>query len=690
MAVTATVTSTSCTTQQVVVDGREMSVDDAANLVFQQGQKAEAAGDLAAAKVEYQRVATEYTSSPRAGDALAKLGSMGLSERGCAGGIHYYEQLIAKFDDHPKAARARDVLAKCGGTGAAASSAEAKFLQSNDPAEKKEFASSAADAAIASGDFASGVRWLLRVRSLEDNEATRTAMESEITELVDSKVSFQDVRVLLEDTDGDQFPKDILTYKLGRIQYHVRDFVNANETLQHFVATYPRHPQVEGARALIALIDARTKVNATTIGVLLPLSGKLKAYGENVREAVRLALGEFEEKKDKAKDAPPPLNIVFRDTEGDPVVTANAVRDFVLVDGAIAIVGALFRVEAEAAAYKAQELGVPLLTVSSLPRITEIGPYVFRSGVTNAAQADALVEYAMDVLGMTKFAVLYPRHPYGENFLQLFWDRVEARSGEVRGVESYGSDDTTFTWPVKRIVGRDQLDLRVDYKRAIRECESQPDPYRRDRCKRKAKSDLKPIVDFDGLFIPDYPRTLSLIAPALAFEDIIVELDPRRIRTIEKTLDRKVKPVRLLGASGWNSPTLPEKAERYVENAIFTDGFFAGAEDKQTVEFVTAFRKQFSRTPILPEALFYDAVRMIKQVVLTSGPQTRNDLREALRRVDKFPGVTGETSFRAGQDAKKKVRILTIKDGNIVEAAPPSEKAPTPGGEGAPKTQAGG
>ena len=97
--------------------------------------------------------------------------------------------------------------------------------------------------------------------------------------------------------------------------------------------------------------------------------------------------------------------------------------------------------------------------------------------MTNAAQADALVEYAMDVLGMTKFAVLYPRHPYGENFLQLFWDRVEARSGEVRGVESYGSDDTTFTWPVKRIVGRDQLDLRVDYKRAIRECESQPDPF---------------------------------------------------------------------------------------------------------------------------------------------------------------------------------------------------------------------
>src|SRR5207249_1181166 len=118
--------------------------------------------------------------------------------------------------------------------------------------------------------------------------------------------------------------------------------------------------------------------------------------------------------------------------------------DFVTVDGAVAVIGALFRVEAEAAAYKAQELGIPLLTLSAAEDLGDIGPFVFRNGLTNESQANAIVDYAMDVLGMKSFAILYPRHPYGETLLQLFWDRVEARHGEIRGVESYGANDTTF------------------------------------------------------------------------------------------------------------------------------------------------------------------------------------------------------------------------------------------------------
>ena len=351
---------------------------------------------------------------------------------------------------------------------------------------------------------------------------------------------------------------------------------------------------------------------------------------------------------------------------------------FVLEDGAVAVVGPLFRVEAEAAAYKAQELGIPLLTLSSAPRLTEIGPYVFRSGLTHAAQIDALVTYAMDIMGMKDFAVMYPRIPYGEEMLHLFWDRVAARNGTIRGVESYGAEDTTFTWQVKRLVGRDALDVRRDYRKARRECEKQPDNYRKVRCEKRVKTDLKPIVDFDGLFIPDYPQRLTLIAPALAFEDIIVENKASRIRRIEKTLGRKVKPVTLLGASGWNNPALPAKAERYVENAIFSDGFFSAADDKVVIAFVDRFRKEFKRTPILPDALFYDAVGIAKQIIENRAPATRNEFREALRRVDKYPGVTGVTSFVAGQEATKSVRILSIRDSKIVEAPPPSEDAPAP------------
>ena len=80
---------------------------------------------------------------------------------------------------------------------------------------------------------------------------------------------------------------------------------------------------------------------------------------------------------------------------------------------------------------------------------------------------------------------------------------------------------------------------------------------------------------------------------------------------------------------------------------------------------------------MLQDALFFDAVRIVRQVIEKQKPPTRNAMREALRRVDSFNGATGKTSFRAGQDAQKSIHILKIKNSRIVEAPPPVEKAPT-------------
>lgn len=673
---TATLSSTSaCGPTKVLVDGREMGREEAAVYLLSEGRKAQEAGDLANAKSDYKEVYERFPESPRAADALAELGAIYLEESGCKGALYYYERLERDYASSPRAAAAKHAMERCRAEGDGKSGAlvqlENQFIQSGNDAEKKELASQAADAAMEAGEFGQAAQWLLKVRGIEKEEASRRAVETEVLELIDAKVSFQDVRSLLESA-GSDFPAEALTYKLGRIQYHIRDLANSKSTLESFVSKWPSSAYVPGAKAMLELIEARNKVVPGKIGVLVPVSGKLKAYGDNVLQAVKLASGQMGSAKPDTR-----FEFVVRDSKGEPAAAAQAVQDFVTVDGVVAVIGALFRVEAEAAATKAQELGVPLLTLTAAEDITEVGPYVFRNGLTNSAQMDALVEYAMDVLGMKRFSILYPKHPYGEAMFHLFWDRVEARRGEVSGIESYGANDTTFTGPVKRLVGRARLDLRSDYRLAKKECEKQPDSFRKARCVRELDASIKPIVDFDGLFIPDYPRSLALVTPALAAEDVVVEQDERYIRRIERTLGRKVKPVTLLGASGWNSSELPEKAGRYVENALFTDGFFADADNPEVRTFVEAFRREWKRTPGLPEAQFYDAARMVKDVILKESPSTREAMRQALRRVHDFPGVTGKTSLVDSNEAKRKVTILTIKEGRIVEAAPPSEQAPT-------------
>ncbi|MFO0728673.1 MAG: penicillin-binding protein activator [Myxococcota bacterium] len=666
--------TTACGPKRVEIDGQRMSFEQGSAYLYKMGRAAEEKGDHAGAKQRFRDLVTDFEGAPEVPDALAELAQIAMSEGGCATATYDLDRLVSRYPEHPRAQKAKKTLERCTADAEAKKNselgkAEAKFEEAGSPADKRAAALKAADAAEAGHDYGAAARWLLKAYAIDG--ADKAAIEARVVALIDSKIALKDVRVLMEETSGDGFPKKELTYKLARTQYHVRDLASAKVTLEEFLAKWPTSPLAEEAKRMLELIRTRGIVNAKTVGVLVPSSGKLKAYGEAVLQAVRLAAGEADKK------GATEINIVVRDSKGDATEAAKAVQDFVTVDGAVAIVGALFRVEAVGAAMKAQELGVPLLTLTAEEGITDFGPYILRAGLTNAAQMDALVTYSMDVMGMKSFAILYPRHPYGEELLHLFWDRVEAKKGEIRGVQSYAAEETTFTDSVKSLVGRDVMELRSDYHLALKECQNQPDSFRRARCQRNVVQDLKPIIDFDALFIPDYPRTLLLIAPALAAEDIIVEKDPRKLKTIEKTLGRKVQPVTLLGANGWNSAQLPEKAGRYVENALFTDGFFVGDDKKENAQFVAEMKKQYSRAPSLPDALFYDAIRMVRQVIVKDAPPSREAMRQGLRNLHDFMGVTGKMSFRDSGEVRREVHILTIKDGAIQDAPPPSEKAPT-------------
>ena len=108
---------------------------------------------------------------------------------------------------------------------------------------------------------------------------------------------------------------------------------------------------------------------------------------------------------------------------------------------------------------------------------------------------------------------------------------------------------------------------------------------------------------------------LSLVAPALAVEDVVTTCEPRELERIRKASAWEVRPVQLLGGNGWDDPALFEKAGRYVECAVFVDGFFAGSERPATKGFAQAFQQRFGRVPSILEASAYDATRMIVQAV---------------------------------------------------------------------------
>ena len=55
--------------------------------------------------------------------------------------------------------------------------------------------------------------------------------------------------------------------------------------------------------------------------------------------------------------------------------------------------------EGPAAAVRAQQLGIPIVSLSRAEGLTQLGEYVFRDMPTNSAQAKAVAQYAQKKLG---------------------------------------------------------------------------------------------------------------------------------------------------------------------------------------------------------------------------------------------------------------------------------------------------
>jgi branched-chain amino acid transport system substrate-binding protein len=236
---------------------------------------------------------------------------------------------------------------------------------------------------------------------------------------------------------------------------------------------------------------------------------------------------------------------------------------------------------------------------------------------------------------------------------------------------------------VKKLVGRYFLEDRADYLEKLRELrEAGLDPFRKRKALEKLKGGLDPIIDFEALLIPDSWERVSLVAPALAVEDIITNAcDKRDIEKIQKTTGKtKLKTVTLLGPSTWSSPRgqggLPQLVERggkFVYCSVYVDGFYDGSKRPRTVEFVEAFHEAYGGAqPVLLNAIGFDSGGLLRQVLEKSAPRTREDMTSRLSALKDYDGATGTIRFDDNREAQRPLFLLGIDARGIKEL-------PTPG-----------
>lgn len=568
-------------------------------------------GDLDSAARHFQDFVVQHPRTSLTDDALYFLGDIYYQREQYQVAAIQFERLLGYFPSSPHRQEAQWSLARCyfklGEFKDALRIARQLLPAVEDrPLWRGQLLIFFGDCSAALNDPMAALSWYARARR-EAPPALREEVRGKILALLDQDLSpdhYREVAIVYPDT----FMAFYANYRLAHWYFRNGKTDKAEDLLR---ATMPKaqgedfYPLLEDLWSEIQ-IGVRKEI---ALGCILPLSGNRRALGMRALHGIELAMGAFRPEESFR------VRLVIWDDQGNPTRAREGVRVLAEKEHVLAIIGPLHGHTALAAAEEAERQKVPLITLSSLEGIAQKGTYIFQNSISNASQAKILARYAVQGLGIKTYAVLYPRDAYGLNFKGLFQEAVEDGGGEVVVAASYADDQTDFGDVIKGMV----------------KYEPPKEP----------KGEPKPIINFRAIFIPDDFNKINLVVPQLAYHDIT--------------------EVQLLGTNGWDSPELIRNSGKFVEGAVFVDGFFKDSPLPVVRSFVLDFEDTFHCSPTLLEALSYDTAKLLLKTLSSKGvvkPETLLSMTE-------YSGVTGFKGFTADGEGMRTLFLLKVSDGTI-------------------------
>ena len=362
---------------------------------------------------------------------------------------------------------------------------------------------------------------------------------------------------------------------------------------------------VLGSLAGLTGCGTTTGQKVIKIGVVGPESGGAAQLGQGQRKAVQMAVDEINAKKAAGEWK---LEVFFEDDEGNPTKSASATNKLIQQSQVNVLIGAIHSSATLADMVMTGRAGIPQITAGSTgSSITEQGnKWIFRTAVNDEFQANALVKYAKEVLGITKIATLTAADDYGQSGAKLLAAAAEKQGLQMVANPTYNNGDKDF------------------------------------------KPQLLSIKDggAQGIFMWGLYTEAALISKQARQLGINAQL---------------------FGASGMAAQKLIELGGDAAQGLILTQTFLPDSESPQVKEFVDKYKAKYQESPIPHAAQAYDTVYIIADAVKRANSTAPDALKEALSKTAGMKLVTGEPKFSDRGDDIGKYLLITIIKGDKFE-----------------------
>ena len=339
------------------------------------------------------------------------------------------------------------------------------------------------------------------------------------------------------------------------------------------------------------------------IGEYGSLTGTTATFGQSTDNGIKLA---FDEINAAGGLLGKPVKVLVEDDRSQPEEATTAVTKLINQSKVVAMLGEVSSSRSLAAAPICQASKVPMISPSSTnPRVTQVGDYIFRVCFIDPFQAPVMARFATNTLKVKKVAILTDvRNDYSIGLQTFFRQNFRSLGGEIVAEQSYSEGDSDFRAQLTQI--------------------------------RAAKP--------EAIYVPGYYTEVATIA--------------RQARELGIT-------VPLLGGDGWDSPKLFEIGGEALDGCYLSNHYSVDDPAPAIQKFVADYKKKYNQVPDALAALGYDAAKILADAIKRAGSTDGEKVRDALKAVKDFPGVTGTITINADRNAVKPAVVLRIEKGKF-------------------------
>lgn len=297
------------------------------------------------------------------------------------------------------------------------------------------------------------------------------------------------------------------------------------------------------------------------------------------------------------------IKVIYEDSKGDSTTGVNAAHKLIDVDKVSVLLVQLSEIS-EAVAPIAQENKTLLFGFTLTPDFTKIGEYIFRNRGDALEEGKSIGKFILDK-GYKKAAVLYKNNSTGIGEAEGFKKAFEEGEGGIVFFESYKVGETDFRTPLLKI------------------------------------KEANPEI---------------IVCPA---RDKDIPLILRQAK--ELGLNQQ-----FFSTQGIATRSLLEDAGSLVEGLLYAESVIYEESTSPDVQAaLKAYKEKYNENMDLYAGDAYDVIKVLGYVIKT-GATTQEKIKEGLKKIKDFPGVSGPITFNEFRDIPKEYRIFTVKNGQFV------------------------